>query len=167
MAEKLSGVIRGGCPGFMDINGNPQEGLRYEIDLSGFIERHLCPCDHCREVSGAPLADLIVVKKEAFKITQGQQYLATVKTKPRCRRERLAHTGCQVTVYVDVEGFDQIVLVHAPTIDKADLAKLPLPGRIVFIEDSTLPASFLARLGLPMYRGWVGHDDKTAQPISA
>lgn len=163
----LSGIVRGGIKGFTDFNGGELSGLRFEIDLAGFIERHLCPCDHCRQVSGAPLADIVVVKKSSFKVTSGGQDLVTIKTKPRCRREHLRHTGCQLSIYVDVEGFDQLALVHAPLIDKADQARLPLPGRIVFIEDSTLPASFLKGLGLPMFNGWVGHDDKQTRPVTA
>ena len=47
-----------------------------------------------------------------------------------------------------------------PTVDKKDPAKVPAPGRIVFLGDSTLSGDFWAALGLPMYEGWVGHADE-------
>ena len=166
MSAALTGKIGGGLPGHMDADGNAQRGLRFEIDLGGFVERHLCPCDHCREVSGAPIHDILVVKKAAFRITDGEDRLVTIKTKPRCRRQHLEHTGGQLTIYVDVEGFDTLVLVHMPTVDKKDQAKVPGPDRIVFIEDSTFPAAFWGKLGLPMYVGWVGHTDKSAMPVA-
>ncbi len=165
MMRALSGTIEGGVAGHNDASGNPQSTLRYKIDLSGFVERHLCPCDHCREVSGAPIHDILVVTKDAFQITEGAEHLVTTKTKPLCRREHMDHSGCQVTIYVDVEGFDSLVLVHMPTVDKKDQSKVPPPGRIVFMEDSTMPGEFWGKLKLPMYEGWVGHDDTDTKPL--
>lgn len=157
-----SGIIEGGIVDHTDGSDNPAYRLRYKIDLAGFVERHLCACDHCREVSGAPIHDILVVTKEAFEITEGAENLVTTRTKPLCRREHIDHTGCQVTIYVDAEGFDSLVLVHMPTVDKKDQGKVPAPGRIVFLEDSTMPGDFWAGLGLPMYEGWVGHADGDA-----
>ncbi len=163
--SSLNGIIKGGIVEHLDGRDNPESTLRYEIDLSGFVERHLCACDHCREVSGAPIHDILVVTKEAFKITQGEEQLVTIKTKPLCRREHISHTGCQVTIYVDAEGFDSLVLVHMPTVDKKDQSKVPEPGRIVFLEDSTMPGDFWSGLGLPMYEGWVGHAENDANVL--
>lgn len=160
-----SGIIEGGVVGHTDGSDNPPATMRYRIDLAGFVERHLCACDHCREVSGAPIHDILVVTKDAFEITEGVEHLVTTRTKPLCRREHVNHSGCQVTIYVDVEGFDSLVLVHTPTIDKKDLAKVPPPGRIVFMEDSIVPGDFWSGLGLPMYEGWVGHADADAKPL--
>ena len=164
--SSLSGIIEGGIIGHTDGSDNPPSSLRYKIDLSGFVERHLCACDHCREVSGAPIHDILVVTKDSFEITQGEEHLVTTKTKPLCRREHIDHSGCQLTIYVDVEGFDSLVLVHMPTVDKKDQEKLPKPGRIVFLEDSTLSGDFWSGLGLPMYEGWVGHDDTEAKVLA-
>jgi hypothetical protein len=163
--SSLNGIIEGGVVEHSDGSDNPPSAIRYKIDLSGFVERHLCACDHCREVSGAPIHDILVVTKEAFEITQGEERLVTTKTKPLCRREHLDHTGCQLTIYVDAEGFDSLVLVHMPTVDKKDQEKVPKPGRIVFLEDSTMPGDFWSGLNLPMYEGWVGHADTDSQAL--
>jgi S-(hydroxymethyl)glutathione synthase len=96
------------------------------------------------------MAIIAVVEKNAFKILQGNEKIQNFDTKPTCHRKFCKVCGCHMFLYVD--GFPDFVLIHVPTLDRAqDVGKRP--DRWVFVN-SKHPLLVLPEDGLPRHPGW-------------
>jgi hypothetical protein len=113
-------------------------------------EVHYCLCTDCTDTCGGAMAIIAVVEKNAFKILQGNDKIQNFDTKPTCHRKFCKVCGCHMFLYVD--GFPDFVLIHVPTLDRAqDVGKRP--DRWVFVN-SKHPLVVLPEDGLPRHPGW-------------
>jgi hypothetical protein len=113
-------------------------------------EVHYCLCTDCTDTCGGAMAIIAVVEKNAFKILQGNEKIQNFDTKPTCHRKFCKVCGCHMFLYGD--GFPDFVLIHAPTLDRAqDVGKRP--DQWVFVN-SKHPLVVLPEDGLPRHPGW-------------
>lgn len=114
------------------------------------VETHYCLCTDCTDCSGGAVALIAVVERDSFTVTAGQNKLRTLDTKPTCHRKFCGECGCHM--YLEVEAFPELTLVHVPTLDRGVDPGTP-PDRWVF-TDSRHPMVTIPDDGLPRYPGW-------------
>jgi len=123
--------------------------VRFEITKQPY-EVHYCLCTDCTDISGGALAILAVVEKTGFEVTEHAEKIKNFDTKPTVHRRFCGTCGCHMFLYVD--AFPDFVLVHVPTLDRADNLGAT-PDRWVFTRSKhamfTIPDD-----GLPRHEGW-------------
>jgi S-(hydroxymethyl)glutathione synthase len=140
----------GGCR----CDSNP---VRYKYTKEPF-EVHYCLCTDCTDTCGGALAVIAVVERAAFSITQGEDKIKNIDTKPTCHRRFCKDCGCHMFLYVD--AFPDFILVHVPTLDRGvDVGKDP--DRWVFC-DSKHPMVTIPDDGLNRHPGWAMTGDPVA-----
>ena len=123
--------------------------VRFEYTIRP-IETHFCLCTDCTDTCGGVLALIAVVERTSFQITAGDSKVKNFDTKPTCHRKYCQDCGCHM--YLEVDAFPELVLVHAPTLERGQDVGTP-PDRWVF-TDSRHPMFQIPDDGLPRYPGW-------------
>ena len=140
MAEDFKAV--GGCRCDTD-------PVRYQYTRRP-LETHFCCCTDCTAICGGALALISAVERRAFKITAGRSKIRNYDTKPSCHRRFCSACGCHMFLYVD--AFPDLVLVHVPTVDRESEVGTP-PDRWLFTS-SRHPLLVIPADGLPRHPGW-------------
>lgn len=92
-------------------------GVKYEA--AGAVVRFSnCHCEDCRRICGSPFSAAVVLEREGFRITQGENLLTAYESSPgkfRCFCSR-----CSSPIYAHMTHRPTIVIIRAGTLDRAD-----------------------------------------------